>query len=96
MDPEAIGSAEVFWTSKARLKAWAESRGRTMNELMEDAKALRRDVDGGSMVFRKRYPHGDFWLTLTTYKDERPVNLVIPRKTLESLSAKKFRVEKIK
>lgn len=67
-----------------------------MEQLMEDARALRRDVEDGGMVFRKRYPHGDFWLTLTTDKDERPVNLVIPRKTLESLSAKKFRVDKIK
>lgn len=67
-----------------------------MDALMEDAKALRRDVEDGSMVFRKRYPHGDFWLTLTTDKDERPVNLVVPRETLESLSVKKFSVEKIK
>lgn len=65
----------------------------TMEQVMEDAKELRRDVDeGGSMVFAKRYPHGAFWLTLTTDKDERPVNLVIPRKTLESLSVKKFTV----
>ena len=94
-DPDAIGSAEVFWTSKARLKAWVESRGRTMEQLMEDARVLRRDVeDGGSMEFKRRYPHGDFWLTLSTWLDERPVNLVIPRATLESLSAKKFSVDK--
>ena len=65
----------------------------TMEQVMEDAKELRRDVDEGSMIFAKRYPHGAFWLTLTTDKDERPVNLVIPRKTLESLSVKKFTVD---
>lgn len=42
------------------------------------------------MIFAKRYPHGEFWLTLTTDKDERPVNLVVPRETLETLSVKKF------
>ena len=63
-----------------------------MEQVMEDAKELRRDVDEGSMIFAKRYPHGEFWLTLTTDKDERPVNLVIPRKTLETLSAKRFNV----
>ena len=93
-DPGAIGSAEVFWTSKKKLKAWAESFGRAMDGLMEDARALRREVDAGGMEFRKRYPHGAFWLTLTTDKDERPVNLVVPRQTLERLSAKKFRVGK--
>ena len=67
-----------------------------MEQLMEDARALRREVEDGGMEFKRRYPHGDFWLTLSTRLDERPVNLVIPRKTLESLSAKKFRVDKIK
>ena len=62
----------------------------TMEQLMEDAKELRRDVDEGGTIFKKRYPHGAFWLTLTTDKDERPVNLVIPRSTLETLSVKKF------
>ena len=65
-----------------------------MDRLMEDAKALRREIDeGGSMVFKKRYPHGAFMLTLSPNLDERPVNLVIPRKTLETLSAKKFTVD---
>ena len=67
-----------------------------MEQVMEDAKELRRDVDEGSMIFVKRYPHGEFWLTLTTDKDERPVNLVVPRKTLETLSAKRFNVTPIK
>lgn len=42
------------------------------------------------MIFAKRYPHGAFWLSLSSNLDERPVNLVVPRGTLESLSAKKF------
>ena len=65
-----------------------------MDRLMEDAKALRREIDeGGSMVFKKRYPHGAFTLTLSPNLDERPVNLVIPRKTLETLSVKKITVD---
>jgi hypothetical protein len=61
-----------------------------MEQLMEDAKELRRDVDEGGMIFKKRYPHGAFMLTLSSNLDERPVNLVIPRGTLETLSVKKF------
>lgn len=94
-DPDAIGSAEVLWTVKSRLKAWVESHGRTMARLMEDARALRRDAEGGSAAVKRRYPHGAFWLTLSARLDERPVNLVIPRETLESLSAKKFAVKKM-
>jgi len=66
----------------------------TIDQLMEDARELRREIDeGGSMVFKKRYPHGAFMLTLSSNLDERPVNLVIPRETLESLSVKKFTVD---
>lgn len=66
----------------------------TIDQLMEDARELRREIDEcGSMVFKKRYPHGAFMLTLSSNLDERPVNLVIPRETLESLSVKKFTVD---
>lgn len=66
----------------------------TIDQLMDDARELRREIDeGGSMVFKKRYPHGAFMLTLSSNLDERPVNLVIPRETLESLSVKKFTVD---
>ena len=66
----------------------------TIEQLMEDARELRREIDeGGSMVFKKRYPHGAFMLTLSSNLDERPVNLVIPRETLESLYVKKFTVD---
>ncbi|MBR6626199.1 MAG: hypothetical protein IKL01_08365 [Mailhella sp.] len=57
---------------------------------MEDAEELRREADEGSAVFAKRYPHGAFWLSLSPKLSERPVNLVVPRGTLEALSAKKF------
>lgn len=64
-----------------------------MEQIMEDAKELRREIDeGGSMVFKKRYQHGAFWLSLSSRLTEKPVNLVIPRKTLEGLSAKHFTV----
>lgn len=66
-----------------------------MEQLMEDARELRRDADGGSTAVKRYYPHGAFWLTLSARLDERPVNLVVPRETLESLSAKKFAVKRI-
>lgn len=92
-DPDAIESVDVLWTSKKKLKAWVESFGRTMDLLMEDAKELRREIDeGGSMVFKRRYPHGAFWLSFSSNLEEQPVNLVIPRKTLEGLSVKCFAV----
>lgn len=89
-DPDKIKSVCALWTSKKKLRRWVESFGMTMEQLMEDAKELRREIDEGSMVFKKRYPHGAFMLTLSSNLDERPVNLVIPRETLETLSVKKF------
>lgn len=69
----------------------------TMAKLKEDAYELRRDGDNhmidifGQSILdndgkaRHHYPHRKYWLTYSTKMKEKPVNLVIPRKTLESL-----------
>ena len=45
--------------------------------------------------YRHKYPHGKFWLTYSTRMHERPVNLIIPRGTLEKLPhSKHFIVHK--
>jgi hypothetical protein len=35
------------------------------------------------MTTRVKFPHGDFWLTFSPALDEMPINLVVPRQTLE-------------
>lgn len=39
--------------------------------------------DEGDMTTRVKFPHGDFWLTFSPALDEMPINLVVPRQTLE-------------
>lgn len=46
---------------------------------------LREEYDMGYMETRRKFPHGAFWLTLSPTMDEMPVNLVIPRTSLEKL-----------
>lgn len=59
-------------------------------QLMSDVQKLRDegepDVRG---MARLRYPHGKFWLTYSDGYDEKPVNLVVPRETLERLPRSK-------
>ena len=46
---------------------------------------------------RKTYPHRKFWLTYSAWMHEKPVNLVVPRDTLEKLPhSKHFIVTKEK
>ena len=84
-DVSQITGADVLWTNKKALKEWIEARGQTVGQLMERSGELRRAYDEGCMETRVKFPHGDFWLTLSPALDEMPVNLVVPRKVLEAL-----------
>ncbi len=44
--------------------------------------------------YRKRYAHRKFWLTYSTRMDEKPVNLVMARETLENLPHSKHFIVK--
>ena len=46
---------------------------------------------------RKTYKHKKFWLTYSAWMHEKPVNLVVPRETLENLPhSKHFMITKDK
>ena len=81
----------------------------TLQQLKKDINQLRCDGDcNATDIFgshtlddkgkaRWHYPHRKYWLTYSTNLDERPINIVIPRKTLESLPhSKHFIVTKEK
>jgi len=57
----------------------------TMDELKSDAAELREDDFMPQAKKRKTYPHRKFWLTYSAWMHEKPVNLVVPRDTLEKL-----------
>lgn len=69
----------------------------TLQQISADASELRmhadigyRDVFGNRTLdadgkARHKYPHRKYWLTYSTRMKEKPVNLVIPRDTLEKL-----------
>ena len=50
--------------------------------LMQCAFCYGKSKDG---KYRRKYEHGKFWLTYSSHMHEKPINLVIGRKTLESL-----------
>ena len=52
----------------------------SFERIKQDAEELRE-----SGRRRRLYLHDRFWLTYSAYKDEKPVNLVVPRRTLENL-----------
>lgn len=56
-----------------------------MDELKSDAAELREDDFMLQSKKRKTYPHRKFWLTYSAWMHEKPVNLVVPRDTLENL-----------
>ena len=70
----------------------------TMEQLKTDANELREDsIELFQNKSRKTYPHRKFWLTYSTWMFEKPVNLVVPRDTLEKLPhSKHFIVSKEK
>ena len=69
----------------------------TLQQISADASELRlhsdigyRDAFGNNIVdasgkARHKYPHHKYWLTYSTKMKEKPVNLVMPRDTLEKL-----------
>ena len=89
-----ISACDVLWVKKQDVVSMVEEQ-MPMQQLREDAEELRED---DFMVFtkkRKTYKHKRFWLTFSSWLQEKPVNLVVPRDTLEKLPhSKHFIVHK--
>ena len=59
----------------------------------------KNDMDAGifQQKYRRKFPSGKFWLTYSPKLFEKPVNLVVPRETLENLPhSKHFEVSRNK
>lgn len=84
--PESeIISADLLFVKKTDVEELVESET-GMDRLMSDAQTLRDEgVPDRRGMARLRYPHGKFWLTYSDGYEEKPVNMVVPRKTLEAL-----------
>lgn len=92
----AISACDVLWVKKQDVVDMVEEQ-MTIDEMKADAKELREDDFYIMQKKRKTYPHRIFWLTYSTWMHEKPVNLVVPRETLEKLPhSKHFIVTKEK
>lgn len=80
-----ILSADLLFVKKADVEELVESEtGKT--RLMSDAQKLRDEgMPDSRGLARLRYSHNKFWLTYSDNLDEKPVNMVVPRQTLEGL-----------
>ncbi len=80
----AISACDVLWVKKQDVVDMVEQQ-MTMQQLKADAEELREDDFMPAQKRRKTYPHRTFWLTYSHSLQEKPVNLVVPRSTLEKL-----------
>ena len=79
-----ISACDVLWVKKQDVVDMVEEQ-MTMEQLKSDAEELREDDFMVMTKKRKTYPHRRFWLTFSAWMPEKPVNLVVPRETLEKL-----------
>lgn len=80
----AISACDVLWVKKSDVVDMVEEN-MTIDQMKTDATELREDDFDVMQKKRKTYPHRKFWLTYSPYLHEKPVNLVVPRETLEKL-----------
>lgn len=87
-DDNNISACDVLWVKKQDVVDMIEEQ-MTMDELKSDAAQLSEDDFMPAQKKRKTYPHRKFWLTYSAWMHEKPVNLVVPRDTLEKLQHSK-------
>lgn len=79
-----ISACDVLWVKKQDVVDMVEEQ-MTIDEMKADAEELREDDFDTMQKKRKTYSHRKFWLTFSAWMHEKPVNLVVPRDTLEKL-----------
>lgn len=77
-----ISACDVLWVKKQDVVDMVEEQ-MPIDQLKADAAELRQDST--TTKKRKTYLHQKFWLTYSAWMHEKPVNLVVPRQTLEKL-----------
>lgn len=86
-----ISACDVLWVKKQDVVGMVEEQ-MTMEQLKSDAEELREDDFMPMQKKRRTYPHRKFWLTYSSWLAEKPVNLVVPRETLEKLPHSKHMI----
>ena len=91
----AISACDVLWCKKQEVIDFVKQTT-SLNDLYNDAKELRKESKlNGVQKNRKRYENANFWLTYSGQLFEKPVNLVMPRNTLENFkNSKHFYITK--
>lgn len=79
-----ISACDVLWVKKQDVVNMVEEQ-MPMQQLREDAEELREDDFMAFTKKRKTYKHKRFWLAFSSWLQEKPVNLVVPRDALEKL-----------
>lgn len=93
--PNEISACDVLWVKKQDVVDMVEEQ-MPIDQLKADAAELREDMLVATKK-RKTYQHKKFWLTYSVWMHEKPVNLVVPRETLENLPhSKHFMITKDK
>lgn len=91
-DDNNISACDVLWVKKQDVVDMVEEQ-MTVDQLKSEAKELREDT---TKLFkgksRTTYKHRKFWLTYSAWLDEKPVNLVTLRTTLEKMPHSKHYV----
>ena len=79
-----ISACDVLWVAKKDVIDYVKQTT-NLSDLYNDAKDLRHQSKlNGVQKNRKRYENANFWLTYSGQLFEKPVNLVMPRNTLEN------------
>ena len=97
---DQISAADVLWVKKSELQDYIydeidkDTLKSNVEALQHESELIEHDTSGlmaciGAYKskdgkYRFKYGHRKFWLTYSSRLAEKPVNLVIPRKTLES------------
>ena len=91
----SISAADMLWCKKQDVIDFVKQTT-SLNDLYNDAKELRHQSKlNGVQKHRKRYENTNFWLTYSGQLFEKPVNLVMPRNTLETFkNSKHFYITK--
>ena len=90
-----ISACDMLWVAKQDVVDYVQ-QSFDLSDLYNDAKDLRQQSKlNGVQKNRKRYENANFWLTYSGQLFEKPVNLVMPRNTLETFkNSKHFYITK--
>ena len=88
-----ISACDVLWVKKSEVIDFVQQTT-SLNDLYNDAKKLRKESNSLGVAKNRKY-YKNFWITHSQKLFEKPVNLVMPRNTLENFkNSKHFYITK--